>query len=53
MEKLSAILEDHAQQALHPEWAVPAVLEDGGLENLGLCVNQACAARFSSPRPLL
>lgn len=30
---LSAILEDHSQRAPHPEWAVPAVLEDYGLES--------------------
>lgn len=35
--KLSAILEDHAQHALHPEWAAPAVLEDCGFECLDLC----------------
>lgn len=29
--KLSAILEEHAQRVLHPEWAAPAVLEDCGL----------------------
>lgn len=33
MVKLSAILEDHTQRALHPEWAAPAVLEDCGLES--------------------
>lgn len=51
--KLSAILEDHTQRALHPEWAAPAVLEDCGLESLGLCWSQTCAIVFSLTQALL
>lgn len=48
--KLSAILEDHAQRVLHPEWAAPAVLEDCGLESLGSRWSQLCARLSVSHR---
>lgn len=51
--KLSAILEDHAQRALHPEWAAPAVLEDCGLEESGLMLepDMCCSFLFVFFRP--
>lgn len=43
---LSAILEDHTQRELHPEWAAPAVLEDCGLESPGLTPEPDMCHRF-------